>query len=1086
MSLISDDHIHHHTGDRAPSALPGRPRGPERFVRQQAVLDAAAAEDGRPGRLRALGSGLALLLLVVGVPALLIRAGGVPHVPASWPDRQALSQALDVAQVVQVLLLIVWVAWLQFTVCVVVEAVSALRGVGLPARVPLSGPTQRMARGLVGALLVAGVVTAGTAGTAAGATAGIADERTARPGSTPVSAAGWAPDAWFAATGMTAEVGRPAAVDPSAGFAVHPTDARSAGAHVPGSAGQHGMGLAVGGRGTFGAPPPSASPADPASGWGEGQRAGRVPADTQGQQDVTSSAGGRATQSASTQSASSQQASSQQARGQKVYTVRPPQGRYHDNLWDIAERHLGDGRRYPEIYQLNVGVEQPDGRRLELSRLIHPGWRLVMPEDARGVPREQVTVTHDPSAALGTGGGGGQGAGSADERATESGSALGGPGQADERVGELGSPDRGVLTPGGGLVGGLLMAGLLVALRRARRRPASGPPDLEEAEVEVALRVGADLHRSQMVDVVLRDLVDRCRVEGLARPAVFAARVSADQVELLLAPPSTRAPRGWEPVGDGSCWRSPLGGPVVADGPLIGQSTAAAGDGSSGPFPALVSVGTDAEGRDVLLDLATAGGPIALTGDPAGVAGLATAMAVSLATSPWAGGLTIQVGGLSDAVRSVAPDRLRVVADPAALLTELGSAARPSHDDILTGDPTASSTVVVLASEPDLEAIAALTAPAGRRLGGVVVAADIPGASWQLRVDEAGTVAVRPLGLEVTGARLDPAVLPVLARLVAGARQAHREPAIPDDEVLPAPPAGVDVDDAAWLASRCRVALLGVPEVYAPGALDPSRILLATEVVAYLALHRGAGHASGRDVEGGRPGLGPGVHPEVLAAAIWPRGVGADVRDATVARARDWLGADEHGAALLITGADGRLRLSDRVASDWDVVCSLVARARVAHGQAGEADLLRRALRVVRGPLLSGVPHDRYAWLARTGIEGTVVRTVVAAAHRLSTVLLDDDPPAAQVAASGGLRLAPREQLLWRDLMRAAHRQDGSGDGPGDGGPVGASSASGGSARVLEAVRQARAVLSDLGDPLDARTEALIEELAPGLPARLA
>jgi hypothetical protein len=37
----------------------------------------------------------------------------------------------------------------------------------------------------------------------------------------------------------------------------------------------------------------------------------------------------------------------------KYTEVRPPQGRNYDCLWDIAERYLGEGRRYKEIYDLN-------------------------------------------------------------------------------------------------------------------------------------------------------------------------------------------------------------------------------------------------------------------------------------------------------------------------------------------------------------------------------------------------------------------------------------------------------------------------------------------------------------------------------------------------------------------------------------------------------------------------------------------------------------------------------------------------------------------------------------------------------------
>ncbi|WP_375790202.1 LysM peptidoglycan-binding domain-containing protein, partial [Streptomyces telluris] len=71
-------------------------------------------------------------------------------------------------------------------------------------------------------------------------------------------------------------------------------------------------------------------------------------------------------------------------KGTKFYRVQPPEGRHHDSLWEIAERHLDDGRRYKEIYELNKDRVQPDGEKLTEASLIRPGWIMEMPADAHG------------------------------------------------------------------------------------------------------------------------------------------------------------------------------------------------------------------------------------------------------------------------------------------------------------------------------------------------------------------------------------------------------------------------------------------------------------------------------------------------------------------------------------------------------------------------------------------------------------------------------------------------------------------------------------------------------------------------------
>ena len=75
----------------------------------------------------------------------------------------------------------------------------------------------------------------------------------------------------------------------------------------------------------------------------------------------------------------------------KMYTVNPPVGRFHESLWEIAQNHLGDGRRYREIFELNSERVQPDGSKLTIASLIRPGWTLLMPKDAHGPGIEAVT-----------------------------------------------------------------------------------------------------------------------------------------------------------------------------------------------------------------------------------------------------------------------------------------------------------------------------------------------------------------------------------------------------------------------------------------------------------------------------------------------------------------------------------------------------------------------------------------------------------------------------------------------------------------------------------------------------------------------
>ncbi|HEY8982811.1 MAG TPA: hypothetical protein VIU15_24915 [Streptomyces sp.] len=162
--------------------------------------------------------------------------------------------------------------------------------------------------------------------------------------------------------------------------------------------------------------------------------------------------------------------------------VLPPHNGVYDSLWRIAERALGDGARWPQIYALNKGRPQPDGRTLDNPNLIRPGWVLRLPEapSSTGIPAPKPS--HPPHANT---------------------SAPPAPSVPPGTPAPIPSPEThhqpGVALPTGAFVGiGLaaLIATALITVRRRRRihyRPGSGErSDLNIAPVVRALRLALD------------------------------------------------------------------------------------------------------------------------------------------------------------------------------------------------------------------------------------------------------------------------------------------------------------------------------------------------------------------------------------------------------------------------------------------------------------------------------------------------------------------------------------------------------------------------------------------------------------------
>ncbi|WP_315987204.1 BTAD domain-containing putative transcriptional regulator [Actinomadura sp. HBU206391] len=912
--------------------------------------------------LQGLAAVAALAALVAGVPFALLTFFGSP-VPDHLPTVDDLTQRLGPSSLITILVSLVWLAWLQLSICVLVEVYAGVRGVGVPARVPLAGGTQSLVHRLVVTALL--LFTATTAIMPAFASR---DLHPARPVQT------------------------------------------------------------------------------------QSQQLQRIPATP-------------AEVSAPELAESVQSPPVHKAKAKKIYRVQPPHGRHHESLWEIADKCLGDGRRYPEIYELNKGRQQPDGTRLTIASLIRPGWVLVMPDDAVGA---QVVPAHDlddysthgkakpdrqdlaeplpqapPAGADQSASGGAHAAvpapraGAAD-RQPEQGAGEHRPAASEpagEQAGEQTVRDDAGTSgaeqqepheaapaahaydfgwPQGLAVASLLAAGLLAALGRRRREQmwhrAFGQmilrPEGDAAVAEQALRLGADTEATRLLDLGLRQMSKALAADGRTPPTVYGVHLGSDSLDLWIAPADRNPPEPWEAHDSGQVWR--LHRDRIGD-------LALEPDGLRdvlAPYPGLISIGTNDNGR-IMVDLEAAHGLIVLRGPEEVRRAVLAAVAIELATNRWSDHMRITLVGFGEELSHIAPDRIRAVGSLAEALPELEARAEEVRqalaasgaDSVLTGrcrgvfGEAWMPHYLIMADQPTTEEadrLVALARTGQRMAAGYIVPGDVQGATWTWEVDQVGRMQAGVLGFDVEAQMVPGHHYRAVVELF---RTAGRLDGVALPEPAGEPTAGVVPAEQQPVVD---VRLLGPIEVDAPGPMEQTRRALCTEVLVYLATHPG------------------GVHPTVLSGAVWPRGVTAGVRDATIARVSDWLGRDSRGRPNLYYDDGGRIRLGSEVRVDWSVLRWLIWRS--AAEPASETAYMSYALDLVRGPLLADRPRGRYAWLAADDLEYEAGGRVVDVAHRLVVLRLDDgDARGAIAAARAGLRLAPGDEGLWRDLLRATH-----------------------------------------------------------------
>jgi hypothetical protein len=588
----------------------------------------------------------------------------------------------------------------------------------------------------------------------------------------------------------------------------------------------------------------------------------------------------------------------------------------------------------------------------------------------------------------------------------------------------------------------LLAAGIAVALKRRRGwAQGPGPKAAGHRQTEVGLRLAADVPTAEFVDNSLRALGAAMSEDNRVMPKVVAALVTSRALTLVLAPGEVQAapPGPWQVIADGTRWvlRRAYGPQGEVDAPA--------------PYPTLVTLGQNADGSTVLVDLDTASGIVSFGGVTDASRDVVGSLAAEIATNLWSEGAHVSMVGFGDDLSSLAPSRLSYWTNLDDALHEVTrrtdaqvqACGRRDADSVANArmafpDPLLWGAEIIFVSAPpsaeEVERLARLAADP-KRCVAVVVVGDVLDAPWRFVVDDKNNAVCRLLGLEVDAHSINPAQFADLVSLFNTAESEALDKRRAEQDMPAYEFSTSDLSQAAPV----EVDLLGPVEVDARGTIDDGRVQLSTEIVAFLA---------SQDY---------GVHPNVLAGAIWPRGISEELRDAALEHTRNWLGLD-----AMYADESGRWMLNRSIVRvDWDVFRTLAKQATLMDDPRGP---LSTALSLVHGQSWANLPAGRYSWLAASGIERRMAESVVDAALKLAEASLrHNDGNLARTALQTGLSFSPASEDLWRATLRLASHFGTSSD-------------------ITNVASQMYIALAKHSGPrgAEAETDALVDELLPG------
>ena len=737
---------------------------------------------------------------------------------------------------------------------------------------------------------------------------------------------------------------------------------------------------------------------------------------------------------------------------QQYETVTVERGQ---SLSSIADEHLGDADRWPEIAEASAHITQPGGYHLEDPDQIDIGWTLRVPTDAPAVPAHQADEQPSHQEEAPSSEEAAAGAAEAAEQAVDAASDALPAAEAPQADTAADAAPAGAETPAPASapsaeaeetssvpwtgVGSIFAASILGAVlarrlytqrkRRADQRiPEAATVDLDQ----VRLTRIEDPTVLGFVDRALRTLSALQLRDGQTLPDVRLARLTDDHLELYASAPH-ELPAPFEATEDPATWLLPRTA-ALADDETIADIVA--------PYPALVTIGTDSDGYQILVDLehlaALGIHAASQTSMP-----VMRALTVSLATSQWADDLAITTVGvcpeLEDALGSgrityretvteLLDDLEAKLERDQEVLEELGhdsaQHARQAGDatDLWAPEIIIIGTDLSLTEKRRLQAIV----DARPQIAVAVISSDqhTDLSEWRMHIESLEAARLEPLGLELHPQHLTDADYDAVLRALGAASTLEPTDEVPNEqpatEEAPAAPlrpvAIVQPSTSTILTAAQRdaepelpaehpyIRVLGPVEILgATGPLEDKRLAELTETVTYIYLQ-------------------PGKAENDFRADLWPgKRVADSTRHQRISRTRKWLGATDDGDRYLprANGADGSYTLDEHITSDWAYIQQIAE----LH-QDATSEQLAEALKLVRGAPFAGGGRSRYRWSIT--LQYRMTDTVLDVAHELAQRALDaGDIETTLWTTQQGLLVESLHVQLWRyRLQAAAHDPD--------------------------------------------------------------